>query len=638
MPGEVRVEAGRFRISYLPDPETTRTIARIPGRRMSHDYQAWTAPLSQVEAVREAAQRHGLQPLGMARILFHQVPEPATVRYTGTMFQLRFDYRDQDLCAAAARAGAKWFEPSSCWVTSDGTRTAAWAAIAGATIDPDAQLAITEAHARDRAIQASKATTTDWNPDQPLGIELFDEQRAGVQYVLQIAGGRAIIGDEPGVGKTAQALAILNETQAWPAALIVPGSLKINWQREIRNILPGRSVEVLNGRQPRDRLIWPDLLVLNYDIAQAWQPYLPPLQAVVADESHMIKNPGTQRTQATIRIMQSAEQVRLCLSGTAWLNDVEEVATQLEAIGRLEEFHGPKFNATYKPRPIQLNNDMRSKCYVRRLKKDVWKDAPDRRWIPVYVEGDPDIMVEYRKAEHDMITHVQEKARAAAIKSGATAGQAWAKAWEAGIRAAAAEHLVAITNLKQLAARAKLAASVDFAKTFLASGEKLGVYAWHTHIVDTLAEQLHGVKVQGGMTDQAKDTAVRAFQSAKDVRVFVGQIATAGLGLTLTAASKAMILEQGWTPGIMDQVLDRHHRRGQEHDVVGWLMLIEGTVDEDIYDLIKAKRRIVDQVTDGFERHQEETGGTVLADLLVRMAKRTEKIPENIPAIPTAKP
>ncbi len=367
--------------------------------------------------------------------------------------------------------------------------------------------------------------------------------------------------------------------------------------------------------------MWPDLLILNYEIAHAWAEYLPQLHGVVADESHMIKNPGTQRTKATIDIMNTAPGPRLCLSGTTILNDVQEVSTQLEAIGRLDEFGGRKFGATYKAHPLKLNQDLRAKAYVRRLKKDVWKDAPDRRWVPVYVEGDPDIMTEYRKAESDILTHIQEKVRAAALRAGATAEQAWERGWEASVRASAAEYLVAITHLKQLAARAKLAASVDFAKTFLQTGEKLGVYAWHTTIVDTLAAQLHGVKVQGGMTDVAKDTAVRAFQTSKDVRVFVGQIMTAGLGLTLTAASKAMILEQAWNPGVMDQVLDRHHRRGQEHDVVGWLMLIEDTIDSDIYDLIKTKRKVVDQATDGFER-DEETGGTVLADLLVKMAKR----------------
>lgn len=622
MPGEVRVEGGRFHIQYEPDLDTTRTVTAIPGRRLRDDFQGWTAPLSQVAAVREAAQRHGLQPLGMARILFHQVPEPPTVRLNGNTYQLRFDYRDQHLAEQAARAGGRWFEPAQCWVTTDGVRTAGWAAIARATIDPPAQAAITAARTRHRAAEASAATTTDWTPTQPLGITLYDEQRAGVQYALEIADARCIIGDEPGVGKTAQGLAIISELQAYPAFLVVPGSLKLNWQREIKRALPGKSVEILQGRKPKDRLVWADITVLNYDIIHAWLPYLPTHPAaVIGDEFHMIKNPGTQRTQATIAFMARSTGPRIGLTGTTFLNDVTEAAPQLEAIGRLEDFGGRKFGATYRNNPLKMNRDLRATCYVRRLKKDVWKDAPDRRWIPVYVEGDPDIMHEYRAAERDIIAHIQEKARAAALAAGATAGDAWAAAFEAGIRANAAQHLVAITHLKQIAARAKLAASIDFARTFLQTGEKLGIYAWHTQIVDTVAEQLHGVKVQGGMTDQAKDTAVRAFQTAKDVRVFVGQIMTAGLGLTLTAASKAMILEQSWNPGTMDQVLDRHHRRGQEHDVIGWLMLIEDTIDDDIYDLIKAKRKVVDQATDGFER-AEETGGTVLADLLVRMAAR----------------
>jgi SWI/SNF-related matrix-associated actin-dependent regulator 1 of chromatin subfamily A len=622
MPGEITVSGDRFHIVYQPDAETTQTITRIPGRQLRDDFQGWTAPLSQVAAVREAAQRHNLQPLGMARILFHQVPEPPTVRHVGNTYQIRFDYRDQHLAQQAARAGARWFEPTQSWVASDGVRVAGWAALAHATVDPAAQAAITVARTRYRAADASAATTTDWYPTQPLGIELYDEQRAGVQYAIEIADARCIIGDEPGVGKTAQALAIINELQTFPAFLVVPGSLKLNWRREINRALPGKSVEILHGRKPQDRMVWADITILNYDIIHAWLPYLPSQPAaVIGDEFHMIKNPGTQRTQATVAFMARSTGPRLGLTGTTFLNDVTEASPQLEAIGRLEEFGGRKFGATYKTAPIKLNQDLRATCYVRRLKKDVWKDAPDRRWIPVYVEGDPDIMHEYREAERDIIRYIEEQARAAAIKAGATAGDAWAAAFEAGIRANAAQHLVAITNLKQIAARAKLQASIDFARTFLQTGEKLGVYAWHTHIVDTLAEQLHGVKVQGGMTDTAKDTAVRAFQTAKDVRVFVGQIATAGLGLTLTAASKAMVLEQGWSPGIMDQVLDRHHRRGQEHDVVGWLMLIEHTVDEDIYELIKAKRKIVDQATDGFER-AEQDGGTVLADLLVRMARR----------------
>lgn len=620
----VKIDDGRFLLTFDWNPEIIQAISRIPGRRISPDLTGWTVPVSQVAAVRTAADTYGLKPYGAARVLFLQRPPEPEVNWRSGAYQLRFDYTNQDHARAAARAGAQWFEPSSCWAApaAAGAKVAAWAAHTGATIGTAATEQITAHQARLNRITASAATTTDWQPTKPLGITLFDEQRAGIEYALGV-NGRLIIGDEPGVGKTAQALGILNELDAFPAYLIVPGSLRLNWKREAARALPGKSIEILRGRKPNHRIVWADITILGYEIAAAWAPYLPAAAGVAADESHMIKNPDTQRTRATIEIMSRSTGPRMCLTGTPVLNNEKEFIPQLAAVGRLEELGGKRFTKTYRDRPVHLNQDLRATAYLRRLKKDVWAEAPDRRWIPVYVEGDPAAMVTYRKAEKDIVAYLKNRAQELATTAGASLGDAEARGWEAGMRAEAAQHLVAITHLKQLAAKAKAPACVDYAKTFLASSEeKLAAYAWHTTIVDDLAAQLSAVKVQGGMTDKAKDAAVTAFQTDPKTRTFVGQIATAGVGLTLTAASKAMILEQGWTPGIMDQVLDRHHRRGQEHDVIGWLMLIEDTIDQDIFTLIQQKRKLVDQVTDGHERTTEETGGTVLADLLVRLASR----------------
>lgn len=626
----VTMADGKFLLTFDWNPAIMQDISRIPGRRISKDMTGWTIPVSQVEAVRDAARNHGLKATGMARVLFLQKPQDPEVHFKGGVFQLLFAYADQSMARLAARAGGQWHEPSQCWAAPglNGLKVEQWAITVGATITPAAAHQITMARERAARIEASSAITTDWQPTQPLGIELFDEQRAGIQYALS-AGGRLIIGDEPGVGKTAQALGLLNEMGAFPAYLIVPGSLRMNWKKEAARALPGKSIEILYGRKPRHRLVWADITILGYEITHAWAPYLPPPAGAVADESHMIKNPETQRTRATIQIMSTATGPRACLTGTPVLNNEKELIPQLAAVGRLEDMGGKNFAKTYRDRPLHLNQDLRATAYLRRLKKDVWKEAPDRRWIPVYVEGEPAAMAEYRKAEKDIIGFLKKRAQELATKSGASLADAEARGWEAAMRAEAAQHLVAITHLKQLAAKAKTPACVDYAKTFLASSEeKLAAYAWHTVIVDDLATQLRAVKVQGGMTDKAKDAAVTAFQKDPKTRTFVGQIATAGVGLTLTAASKAMILEQGWTPGIMDQVLDRHHRRGQEHDVIGWLMLIEHTIDDDIYQLIQQKRKLVDQATDGHERTAEEdTGGTVLADLIVRLASRGDSTP-----------
>jgi SWI/SNF-related matrix-associated actin-dependent regulator 1 of chromatin subfamily A len=110
------------------------------------------------------------------------------------------------------------------------------------------------------------------------------------------------------------------------------------------------------------------------------------------------------------------------------------------------------------------------------------------------------------------------------------------------------------------------------------------------------------------------------FQQDPATKAIALQLKAAGVAITLTAASDALFVEQGWNPGTMDQALDRFHRRGQTRDVMGRVMMIPGTIDEDMDQIIREKRRQVDAITDG--RDPEETGGSVLADLVVRYAQR----------------
>ena len=93
-----------------------------------------------------------------------------------------------------------------------------------------------------------------------------------------------------------------------------------------------------------------------------------------------------------------------------------------------------------------------------------------------------------------------------------------------------------------------------------------------------------------------------------------------GVGLTLTAASDVLFVEQGWTPAEHDQAEDRCHRIGQDNNVSAWYLLAEGTIDDDIYELIEKKRVVVDAVTDG----EDDTQTSVLNDLINSLRERTE--------------
>lgn len=614
---------------HNPSPSVIAAVRRLPGRRVDPRDGAWVVPAIFGSAVAEFAATK----LGLREAIEPSQGTPASLSYEGGWFKLAFDYSNSaDVFTVACIPGSLWFQAEEVWLVpaAQGVRVQAWAQDRGVAVDGAARAAIREALLAVERAEASAAQDSDYNVPG-LGIELYPYQRAGVRYVVEYADGRCIIGDEPGLGKTAQALAALHVLGAFPAIVVVPASLKVNWLREVRTILPGRSVEILRGTRPQLRLQWADVTIINYDILSAWQAVLPRPRGVVADESHLISNPRIQRTRATLklfgRVPEEQGTAKLCLTGTAVNNRPSEVLSQVDAIGRLEQLGGAReAQRVYKHNGAALNKRLRASGYVRRVKRDVWDDMPERCWADVVVEGDPRVMVEYRRAERDIVSYLAARAESAARASGAATAEAVRAAWEASIRAEAARHLVAVSHLKRLAARAKMPAAREWVANFLESGSKLGVFAWHREVVDELAQEFGAVKIQGGQTESARQRAVDAFQGDDRVRVVCGQIRAAGLGLTLTAASNALVLEQAWTPGAMDQVLDRFHRRGQHGNVTGWLMLAEGTIDWDIRELVASKRRTVSETLDGYDRSGEETGGTVLQDLLVRLtARRLER-------------
>lgn len=555
----------------------------------------------------------------------------AKVEFDGkaNWFTLTFPFEDQDITAKAAEIpGAKYFKPKSCWVAPKYSAVAviSWAYETGIHVSTEALEAMEDVEKFESVIEKSRAKKPVY-PGQTYGVavELFDYQQAGLEYILTHGKGQLIIGDEMGVGKTLQAIAAVHSAGKYPAVVICPAGLKVNWRREIQKAAPGTSIEILRGETAHPRLFHADWTIINYDILPAWEKCLPEFPgAVIADESHYISNPAIDRTKAALRVFDTAgyDGIRLCLSGTAVLNKTGEIMTQLQAVGRLEEVGGTGARRQWKGQGAELNRFMRGNgMYLRRLKADVWKDAPGRHWAPFMVEGDPVAMKEYRRAEKNIVKWLSDKAKAAARDAGATTKEAEDAAWQAVFKAQAAEILVEFTHLKRLAAHAKMPAVKDWVDTFMAGDEKLAAFAWHS---DTIAEivsnhaKFKPLIIEGGQTERQRQSSVDLFQGNKSHRLLVGQIKAAGVGITLTAASNVLLAELGWTPGAHDQLLDRCHRRGQTNDVVGWIPICTGTIEEDIYALVEAKRPIVDNTLDGYARTAVDTDSSIVEELAAK--------------------
>ncbi len=470
---------------------------------------------------------------------------------------------------------------------------------------------VREQHARAAGLVALSSAHDAALEVPGLGGELKPFQRAGVSYLLERR--RAFLADEQGLGKTIEALATLEAADAYPAVVVCPANLKLNWLREIGAWLPRRTARALRGtaggRADGREVAAPDITVINYDILGARLDELIAQRprGFVIDEAHYCKNASARRTQAAQRLAAAVplEGIVLALSGTPIVNRPEELISQLRILGRLDEFgSGVKFGARFRGADAhqRLHWHLRARCFVRRLKRDVLPQLPAKTRSVVPVELDNE--AEYRLAESDLV--------------------AWLRSQPLDLRqldakvaaALRAERLVRLGALKLLAARGKLNGALAWLHDFCSSGERVVVFARHREIQAAVRERFpQALHILGEDSAAARDEALRAFQAPdrEGNQLIVCSLEVAGQGLTLTRASNVAFLELDWTPAKHDQAEDRCHRIGQQDAVNAYYLLAANTVDETIATLLERKRAVIGAVTDGQEQNEES-----VLDALVR--------------------
>ncbi len=474
---------------------------------------------------------------------------------------------------------------------------------------------IREEHARAAGlVELSGATEAplDDKVAPTLGGELKPFQRAGVSYLL--AQRRAFLADEQGLGKTIEALATLEADGAYPAIVVCPASLKLNWLRELSLWLPHRSAQALTGTRASAAIEPADVTVVNYDIVAGRLSALAAIapRALVLDESHYCKNAAAKRTQAVAHLSTAVPRdgLVLALTGTPVMNRPPELISQLRILGRLADFgSGAQFGKRFRGADahLRLHWHLRARCFARRLKADVLPQLPakTRAVVPIELDNEP----EYRLAERDLVAWLQSQPM---------------DLHELDARVAAAlraERLVRLNALKLLAARGKLHSALAWIHDFCSSGERLVVFAHHREIQRALLERFPStLHILGEDSLVAREEALRTFQEPDSAQnqLIVCSIEVAGHGITLTRSSNVAFLELDWTPAKHDQAEDRCHRIGQEDTVNATYLLAAGTIDETIGTLLERKRAVIGAVTDGLEEDEE---GVV--DALVRELRGT---------------
>lgn len=442
---------------------------------------------------------------------------------------------------------------------------------------------------------------------------LYPFQLEGVKF-LEARNGNGLIGDEMGLGKTIQTLGWLKlHPEARPAVIVVPASLKINWQREAEKwVGKDCKLTILSGRAPdKKALKGSEIFIINYDILMYWVDTLKTIlpKVMVCDEAHYCKDSGAKRTKAVKELGKAVEHT-IFLTGTPIINRPVEFFTILNMLAPTEfnswkrytqrycdaKHNGFGWDVSGASNTAELFEKVNNKIMVRRKKEDVLKDLPTKQRFVVPLEITNRKI--YNSADNDLVSWIKE-----------TFGNRKASAAEQ------AEALARFSYLKQLAADGKREFIISWVKNCLDANGKLVLFAVHHTMIDFLVEELRHYNpavVDGRVSIEKRQDEVDRFQNDPNCRIFIGNIKAAGVGLTLTAASNSVFVELGWTPGEHSQAEDRIHRIGQDNKVFAYYLIAANTIEEEIAQLLDSKMDVLTKVLDG----KETDGGSLLSELL----------------------
>lgn len=453
-------------------------------------------------------------------------------------------------------------------------------------------------------------------------IAPYEYQLEGVRYALDHQ--RCIFGDQPGLGKTLQAICTVVKAhmeavrygESFPVLVICPAALKVNWQREFKKF-SGISAVILDDRN-KDcwhrfyELKRPDgdpytpVFITNYESLKKFfvvdvkagqrlsqrsikfDDRIKLFRSIIIDESHKCKSSSTQQSKYVEGICKGKRWV-FALTGTPVVNNNTDLIQQLRILGRLDKdfgglrrfvsrfCDGPKKSSNIR----ELNYRLWMSCFFRREKAKVLSQLPDK--MRQYITCDITNRKEYNDAEKDLIQYLRDY-RNASDKEIA--------------KSLRGEVMVRMGILKQLAAKGKVKAVSDFIHDITDGGEKLIIFAYLKDVVDALKQEFpDAVTVTGSDNINQKQSAVDRFQNDPDCRLIILNYKSGGTGLTLTAASRVGFIEFPWTFADCEQAEDRAHRNGQKNAVNCYYFLGDRTIDRYMYHVIQTKKDIANGVT-----------------------------------------
>jgi len=479
------------------------------------------------------------------------------------------------------QAGFRWDGMNRYWYTT-------YAEVA-AKLDPEA--AVAAAVAANQSLVQSRATDAAVEIPVPAGLAYLPYQKAGIAYAQDRAA--VLFGDEMGLGKTIQAIGAINADPSIESILIVaPASLKINWSRELRKwLVRDLSIGIAAG----DDLPATQIVIVNYDILVRHRAALDARRwdLLISDEVHYAKNSKAQRTIALLGKNGKggiAARKRIFLTGTPIVNRPKELWTLVQALDPAElgsnffRFHKRYTNAHHNgygwdfsgaSNLGELQTKLRSKFMIRRLKADVLTELPPKRRqiIAIPANGAAKVIAAEKAAYEEMVRRL-----------------------DAGEKVDFAE----MSRVRHDTAVAKIPYLIEHLEECLEAEAKVVCFIHHHDVAQKLKEHFpEAAFLTGEVASMNKRTEeVDRFQNDPSCKLFIGSIAAAGVGLTLTASSHVVFGELDWVPGNVSQAEDRCHRIGQRESVLVQHLVFDESVDALQAKMIVEKQGVITAALD----------------------------------------
>ena len=435
----------------------------------------------------------------------------------------------------------------------------------------------------------------------------LEHQKEAVQKLVENK--KFILADDMGLGKTTSTIIAALESGSKKVLIICPATLKINWKREIENY-SDKSIYIAESKNFSTEA---DFVIINYDIIKNFhdpkkkddsQVLAANFDLVIVDEAHYIKNATAQRTKLINDIVKKTERLWL-LTGTPMTSRPIDYFNLLSIIDSpvaknwmayaIRYCSGYQFNVggrkVWNVTGASNLEELRDRTVgltLRRLKENVL-DLPDKIITPVYLrlksKSYENVMGEY----YDWYDKNPEESKSLTVQ------------------------FSKLTKVRQIIADEKIAQTIELAENILEQDKKVIIFCNFTDSLNKITEHFgkSAVKLDGSMSKPERQNSVDQFQDNPKIKVFVGNIKAAGVGITLTAAEAVIMNDLSFLPSDHAQAEDRAYRYGQKNNVLVYYPIFENTIEGIIYDILNNKKQVIATVM-GDNQHPADAAEEIL--------------------------